>query len=196
VSVYSTARLDTMRASDAELIEISTGKGDVNSNKESASWTAKELEFARPTRPSTITVKTSFGDVITNAEIVRVNEGVSLVWKSGGAGGVTKLADLPEDVRNLFGYDEAKAAAAAIADREKRMQQTVQDQRALQQAQANAAESAVRLQAARQEAASYRGGYTPTYSGGSSSYSSGGRVYVRGYTRKDGTYVQAHSRKR
>lgn len=36
---------------------------------------------------------------------------------------------------------------------------------------------------------------TPTYTPGSTSYS-GGSVYVRGYTRKDGTYVRPHTRKR
>jgi hypothetical protein len=35
----------------------------------------------------------------------------------------------------------------------------------------------------------------PAYSGSSSHRSSGGSVYVRGYTRKDGTYVQPHTRR-
>jgi len=35
-----------------------------------------------------------------------------------------------------------------------------------------------------------------SYSGGSSSGGGGGSVYVRGYTRRDGTYVAPHTRRR
>ena len=133
--------------------------------------------------------------VITNAEIVRVNEGVSLVYRSGASGGIAKLADLPEELQALFGFDPAKAAAVEAAEKERRVRQAQQEQINLQQARANAAESAKRIQAAYQEPAAYRGGYTGGYVGGSSS-SSGGSVYVRGYTKSNGTYVPAYKRRR
>jgi hypothetical protein len=195
ISVYSPARMNLARASDAELKQISTPKVEDNQTRDLPSWTPAEMKLARPTRPTTITVTTSFGTVITNAEIVRVNEGVSLVWRSGGAGGVAKLADLPAELQTLFGFDPAKAAAVEAAERERRLRQSQQDQIDLQQAQANAAESARRIQADRQEPVTYRGGYTGGYVGGSSR-SSGGSVYVRGYTKSNGTYVQAHTRRR
>jgi hypothetical protein len=195
ISVYSSARMDLARASDAELTRISTPKADDNQSRDLSAWTPAELKLARPARPTTITVTTSFGTVITNAEIVRVNEGVSLVWRSGGAGGIAKLADLPEELQALFGFDPVKAAAVEAAEKERRVRQSQQDQIDLQQAQVNA-ESARRIQAARQEPAAYRGGYTGGYYGGSSSSSSGGSVYVRGYTKSNGTYVQAHTRRR
>jgi hypothetical protein len=195
ISVYSPTLMNLARASDAELKEISASKAEDNQGRDIPAWTPAELKLARPTRPTIITVTTSFGTVITNAEIVRVNEGVSLVWRAGGAGGIAKLADLPEELQSVFGYDSAKATSVETAEKERRIRQAQQDQLDLQQAQANAAESARRIQAARQETISYRGGYTGGYVG-SSSRSSGGSVYVRSYTRKDGTYVRGHTRRR
>lgn len=196
ISVYSSARMNLARASDAELRQISTPKTENNQSRDVSAWTPAELKLARPARPTTITVTTSFGTVITNAEIVRVNEGVSLVWRSGGAGGIAKLADLSEELQAAFGFDPVKTAAVETAEKERRVRQSQQDRIDLQQAQANAAVSATRIQAARQEPAAYRGGYTGAYYGGGSSSSSGGSVYVRGYTRSDGTYVRAHTRRR
>ena len=195
ISVYSPTRMDLARASDAELREISTPKMDNNQDRDLSAWTPAELKLARPARPTTITVTTSFGTVITNAEIVRVNEGVSLVWRSGGAGGIAKLADLPEELQALFGFDAGKATVVEAGEKERRARQFQQDQIDLQHAQANAAQSANSIQAARQEPVAYRGGYTGGYVGSSSS-SSGGSVYVRGYTKRNGTYVQPHTRRR
>ena len=191
--------MNLARASDAGLKQISTPKADDNQPRDLSSWTPAELKLARPARPTTITITTSFGTVITNAEIVRVNEGVSLVWRSGSAGGVAKLADLPAELQSLFGYDPNKAATVDAAERERRLRQAQQDQINAQQAQAIEDESAKRIQAAREQPAVYRGGYTGGYVGNSSSSSggsSGGSVYVRGYTKSNGTYVQAHTRRR
>src|SRR5688572_2708716 len=151
ISVYSPARMNLARASDAELKQISTSKTGDNQSRDLSSWTPTELKLARPTRPTTMTVTTSFGTVIANAEIVRVNEGVSLVWRSGGAGGIAKLADLPEELQAVFGFDPFKATAVETAEKERRVRQSQQDQLNLQQAQANAAEATRRSQAARQE---------------------------------------------
>jgi len=79
-----------------------------------------------PSRP-TITFTTKSGEVISNAEIIRTNTGVSLVWeKDGGAsGGVVRLENLPEDLQSQFGYDADKTAAAdkLAADRRAQLQQ-------------------------------------------------------------------------
>lgn len=82
ISVYSSERMNLARASDDELRQISTPKADNNQSRDLSAWTPAELKLARPARPTTITVTTSFGTVVTNAEIVRVNEGVSLVWRN------------------------------------------------------------------------------------------------------------------
>lgn len=66
-----------------------------------------------PSRP-TITFTNKSGEVISDAEVVRTNDGVSLVWEKdgGAAGGVVRLEDLPEPLREQFGYDADKTAAA------------------------------------------------------------------------------------
>lgn len=191
VSVYSEAQLDRARASDEELKRISVNKKEAAKeaqlSKDATKWSDAELNLARPDRPDTITFKSKYGNIIENAEIVRVNDGVSLVWRKGISGGLVKLADLPEELRIRYGYDPNKSA---LADAEERQQQA----RNLQQAQ-NQAIQVAQPAAAQIDVTSYSGD-TSSYS--SSSYrsapSSSGSVYVRSYIRKDGTYVHSHTR--
>lgn len=116
------------------------------------------------------------GEVVTNAEVVRVVNNAYLIWRRGAGGGMIKLADLREDLRSRFGYDADKAAAMYAA----------QERKEAAQAAAPQTETA--------PLDDFLGG------GGYSSYSApssgGGRVFVHGYTRKDGTYVQSYTRKR
>jgi hypothetical protein len=189
ISVYSEHELNLARASDEEMNSISLTKADAakqssQSNNPSA-WSANELKLARPSAPTTITFINSSGLVISNAEVVRVNDGVSLIWRTGPtSGGMVKLADLPEDLRDKFGYDAAKteAADALTKERKAQWQQQVLAAQAAQQSQADAT-------------AQYSGAYPQIYNSGGYS-TGGGSVYVRGYTRKDGTYVQPHYRSR
>jgi hypothetical protein len=72
------------------------------------------LTSAASASKPTITLTNQSGLLISEAEVVRTNDGVSLVWeKDGGAsGGVVRLEALPEDLGVRFGYDPAKTAAA------------------------------------------------------------------------------------
>lgn len=111
--------------------------------------------------------------------MVRLNEGVSVIWRKGASGGTVKLANLPENMRRRFGYDPSKAAYAEEIEKAKRRQ------------------SQAEIQAAQTTTAS--GGFesSPTsYSTSSSSgYSGGGSVYVHSYHRRDGTYVSGYTRR-
>ena len=64
------------------------------------------------------------GVLITNAEVVRTNDGVSIVWeKDGGAmGGTELLQDLPPNLQDQFGYDPDKTAAAEQLARDRAAQ--------------------------------------------------------------------------
>lgn len=85
--------------------------------------------LASPASKPTITFTNKSGLLISNAEVVRTNDGVSLVWEkeSGASGGVIRLEDLPEDLQVLFGYDPVKTAAAdeLVKQRSARWQQSV-----------------------------------------------------------------------
>lgn len=182
VSVYSVKQLNLARASDNEMQLISMTQADAAKDAKSSTnfttWSANDLKQARAPVKTTIAFITPSGTVITNAEVVRVIDGVSLIWRNGAtSSGMIKLADLPEDLRNQFGYDAAKTQAAdelAQADKA-RWQQQVQ--------------AAAQAAPPQYESPSY--GYAG-YS--SSDYSGGGRVFVHGYTRSNGTYVRSYTR--
>jgi hypothetical protein len=181
VSVYSEQKLNLARASDAELKQISIAKSDATKeagqSENLSSWSADELKLARPSQPPTITFTYKSGTVVSNAEVVHVNDGVSLIWRknNGTSGGLVRLEELPEELRVQFGYDPAKTAAADALEAQKQAQ--------WQQAQALAAQSA--------QAAPAPDYSSPTYSGYPSG---GGSVYVHGYYRSNGTYVNAYTR--
>lgn len=185
ISVYSEPALNLSRASDAEIVQITTPRNETNAAATSSDWTSSELALARPASPPVITITTSFGETVTNAEVVHVNDGVSLVWRRGTSGGVVKLADLPEELRTRFGYDASKAAAAEAAEMRRRAQQSEREAQEREHAIANNAEA---------QQAAYAPISRATYSSTPSSGYSGGRVFVRGYYRINGTYVRPHTR--
>lgn len=187
VSVYSDKQLNLARASDSEMNLISMTQTDaakdVKETTNYTSWSAEELKLARPSSPTTITFTDKSGTVISNAEVVHINDGVSLIWRKnhGATGGLVRLEDLPDELQVRFGYDPAKTAAADRLASEKETQ--------WQQDQALAAQVA---QESQTTAAQDSGGYSQSYS--SDSYSGGGSVYVHGYYRSNGTYVNAYTR--
>jgi hypothetical protein len=189
VSVYSEKQLNLARASDGEMNQISMTQADAAKNaKESkslSSWSADELKQARTaSNNTTITFTNSSGMVVSNAAVVRVIDGVSLIWRNGpSSGGMVRLADLPETLRIRFGYDPVKTQAAdnLAKDNRDRWQQEVQ---AAVQAQAD--------QTVPMQPDSFYLGNSVASS--DSSYSGGGSVYVHGYTRSNGTYVNAYTR--
>jgi hypothetical protein len=182
VSVYSEQKLNQARASDAELKQISVTKADATTQagQSENSWSADELKKARHSTPTMITFTYKSGTVVSNAEVVHVNDGISLIWRkdNGASGGLVKLAELPEELQVQFGYDPAKTEAADALEAQKKAQ--------WQQAQALGAQSAQTVQESQAAPA-------PDYN--NSGYSSGGdRVYVHGYYRANGTYVNAYTR--
>jgi hypothetical protein len=179
LSVYSEQKLDLARATDDELKYITADKTKPVGGQNPEAWTADELALARSAKsyPTTITFTDSSGEVTTDAKVIRVIDGSGIIWRKGASGGLLKLSSLPEGVRAQFGYDPVKAKAADVAEQKRK------DQLAAAIAQNNAA------QIAQFQDTSYA---SDGYSGGTSS--SGGGVYVRGYTRSNGTYVQPYTR--
>lgn len=185
ISVYSEQQLNQARASDSEMKQISMAKADAfkqSNNVDSQSdWSANDLKAARPSISKTISFVKKTGEVVTNAEVVRIIDGVSLIYRTGPtSGGMVRLEDLPEGLRNEFGYDSVKTAAA---------DNLAAKQRAQWQQQLLAAQQA-------RQSVSYSGAdpLSEDYSGGYSS--GGGLVYVHGYYRSNGTYVHSYYRSR
>jgi hypothetical protein len=182
ISVFSEKKLNQSRASEKELRDITIAKaGATKSTKggdDASSWSAEEMKRARPSNAETISFISSSGEVVTNAEVVRVVDNAYIIWRRGASGGMVRLADLPESLRSRFGYDAAKAAGSYAAE-EQRKAQFAQE----------------RNQGAPTVPASGLSGESG-YSDYVSPTSDGGRVFVNGYTRKDGTYVQSYTRRK
>ena len=178
VSVYSEKKLDRSRASDKEMEQITVSK--TAPLEADSSWTADEMKLARTPKPDTITIVNSSGQTVTNAEVVRVVDNAYLIWRSPTGGmGMTRLETLPEEIRTRLGYDANKAATAYAA--EERRKSATRSQVAVQP-----------VQVAPPQSYTYE---TPSsYSSSGTRSSGGGSVYVKGYYRKDGTYVQPHTR--
>jgi hypothetical protein len=188
ISVYADGALDLARASEEEMKRISLPKTEaekVATTEDPTSWSAQDLRLSRDALPATITVTTKSGLVLSNAQVVRVNDGVDLLWRDGVSGGVLKLADLPDSLRYKFGYDPDKTALAEEIEKARK-------QREGQQAQAFAAQAVPQLTPQPVVYSDYSLPYSRSY--GSRSISTGGSVYVHGYTRSDGTYVNSHTR--
>jgi len=183
ISVYSGGKLKRSRASENELSTISVSKTSKAEVEDGSPWSADEMKLAR-SQPDTITLVTSSGDTISNAVVVRVIDGAYLIWRDGASGGVLKLSALPEDIRTRFGYDASKASLVYAADEQKRRDEAQARILAAQSPQVQAPVASV------SQPTDY--GYGRSFS--TYAPSSGGRVYVRGYTRRDGTYVQPYTR--
>ena len=194
VSVYSETELNLARASSDELKQISMAKSDAmketGQDVDSAAWSSKELKLSRRLMPTIFTFRNKSGMVVSNAEVVSINDGVSLIWRkdNGASAGLVRLEDLPDNLRVCFGYNPVKTKAAddlQEQNREKWRQLSVEQ----------AAQVAAVAQAA-QNSQAYSGNYFQPnfYLSDSENYSGGGSVFVKGYTRKNGTYVQPYTR--
>jgi hypothetical protein len=185
VSIYSEENLSRARATDAEMQQISIAKADASkqSNETNAvsGWSLNDLQAARNST-RIIQFENSSGNLVTNATVIRVIDGVSLIYSNGPtSGGMVRLADLPADLQKEFGYDAAKTAAADELAKAKKAQWQAQL--------ATAQQAATSVQNANAYDSDYGG-----YGGGSDGGYSAGRVYVHGYTRANGTYVQPYTR--
>jgi hypothetical protein len=68
----------------------------------------------------TITFTNHYGEVTSNAIVTKIEPG-GLVYSVSGGGGRVKFSELPEDVRERFGYDPAKAAETEKAQQQRRL---------------------------------------------------------------------------
>jgi hypothetical protein len=59
---------------------------------------------------NTITFTNQYGDVVSNAVVIKVSAN-TLLYRIPSGGGAVKLANLPPDLQQRFGYDPEKAAA-------------------------------------------------------------------------------------
>ena len=180
VSVYSERGLEAARASAEEIKNISVPKAEIARqtlpSDDASAWNKQDLKFARPD-VTRITFATRSGMMISNAVVEPYRPGVSLVWHTDtGNGGIVKLSDLPPEVRQRFGYDPDLAALADAAEAAARSAESV---------------SAAPIQATATKS-SYSSATTST-----SDFSAGtGRVWVNGYTIRDGTQVSGYYRRR
>jgi hypothetical protein len=195
VSIYSEQQLNLARASAAELKQISIPKAEASQSQGSSEWSAEEVKLARPSTPPIITCTTKSGLVLSNAVVVRVMDGVTLVWREGASGGVVRLAELPEDLRIKFGYDPSLSAAADTAEELRKAREWQQAQMAAAQYASQAQDTGLHV-----TPDTYDSGDAAPSSGGYNSHarnrssSGGGSVYVHGYTKSNGTYVSSHTR--
>jgi hypothetical protein len=88
--------------------------------------------------------------------------------------GMTRLETLPEDIRTRLGFDATRAQVAYASEDKKKLEGKAQ----------------VVVQPTPAPDSAYNSTALSSYP------SSGGSVYVRGYFRKNGTYVQAYTRRR
>jgi hypothetical protein len=192
VSVYSEKELNDSRASEEELSAITLSNAEPSKELERvepfSTWSAEDLKLARST-PATISFTTSSGLKVTNAQVLRILDGISLIWRNETGSGSVRLADLPADLRTRFGYDPVKEDSAEKKEQQ-RLAQVRETHAAEVQAARNAEAERSTLQSSVIDTSASSAGYS--YSGGSSG--GGGRVYVHGYTRSNGTYVAAHTR--
>lgn len=180
ISVYSEERLNRGRASEKEMAEISLStKAAVRNDGPTgdAPWSAEDLKLARPAQPVTISFHDSAGDLVENAEVVRVEDNAYVIWRKGSSGGKLRLANLNDDLQKQLGYDPDKAAKSYAVEGQRQAE--------LAQERAQASQSASLTQPAS----------VGSYSGKNASSSSAGRVYVHGYSKANGTYVQAYTRR-
>jgi hypothetical protein len=186
ISVYSEKLLNSARASEQELQQITTPKTAGDQSVDPSAWSAADIKLARGAAKNLITFTTKSGELIKDATVVSVWDGVSLIWTKGASGGVVRLEDLPEDLRRQFGYDPEKTKAADTSAAEKKAND-LQRAQALATSYTQTSEPS-QLYSSSSDTGSYSGG---SYTGGSSG---GGRVFVHGYTRSNGTYVNSYSR--
>lgn len=188
VSVYSESGLALARASDNELkllLESDPAAGGGNASPGRVQANSVSL----------ITFTNASGEVMSNAEPVRVIDGVALVWRKKSSGGSVRLALLSPELRKRFGYSELKTAQADEAEKARRKRDSWESAAALAAA-ARARDEAGAARPNADGADDTPGGYSGTIPKVSTGSFSSGRTYVRSYYRTDGTYVSGHSRRR
>jgi hypothetical protein len=72
------------------------------------------------TNLGTITFTNRHGEVISNADVVKVTA-IDLVYTISGSGGRAKFSELPETIQKQFGYDPDKAVEAEKAAQQRRL---------------------------------------------------------------------------
>ena len=201
VSVYSVNRLEAARATPKEMAEITIAKAvALTSNHNTSGWTAADIRLSRPipvlleTNLPTIQIA---GSEYSNARITRKSPAQVTIYHATGVATIA-MSLLPPTLQGFFHYDSAVAASYLNAQTQNISRVTsavtplipvvYRNSAAQESTPLNFKSVTNQIQVVRNDSDSgnYSAGYSHT----------GGSVYVHGYTRKDGTYVQGHSRRR
>jgi len=175
VSAYYVTALDYFRASPAEIANITVPKNmtTTNSQAELSGWSASDMKLARPsTNLLEINVASISigGNKYERARIVKRNPAEATIYHSTGVA-TYPLAQFSPDIQRTLGYDPTAADAYIRTQAESQKAATQEKTEAQTQQPA---------QATVDDAQSY----------------DSDRVYVRGYYRKNGTYVHSYTRRR
>ena len=197
VSLYSESTLELARASEAELQAISVPMAGVKPAAEEGQWDAKDLRLARSI-PPVLSFVTASGVAFTNVQVKVYIEGVSIIWRGEhGSGGVVQIADLDPELQKLLRYDPKKAAAAEAAKAAVAQQRFQPPQYIAPQRTEPASEFSRLWTSSRMLDYGAVSGSSPAHPVSSvKAGGSGGSVYVKGYYRKNGTYVSGYTRRR
>jgi hypothetical protein len=187
ISVYYQSHLNAARASESEMKNISVPKAPNTSVEEADS---SQITPAKPNSapgdlkasfaPTNWTFTNLEGHIYSNTVFSSATP-IAIIVLVNGLPYRVFFTNLPPEVRAVFHYDQAKADAFL-------------DQQASQR-QTYAEWSSQELKKAREKESDLQFSESPQMSG-MPFMSGGGNVYVRGYERKDGTYVNAYSRRR
>ena len=183
ISAYSAKVLDSVRATPKEIENITVPKNISALQTNTSGWSEPDMKLARPTKATEANATTTTIDGVEykNARIVKRNPAEVTVYHSAGVATIP-IEALSVDMQLEFGYDPTAAEAFRKARDD-----------AQRQASAQAAERA-NQQAAQSQASSVDvSSLAVPYTG--QSYDEG-RVYVSGYSRKNGTYVHSYTRRR
>jgi hypothetical protein len=176
VSAYYVTALDYFRATPAEIAAITVPKSipSASPQADASGWSQSDMKFARPSANQSeldIASITIGGIEYKRARIVKQNPAEATIYHSTGVA-TYPLEQLDPSIQRQFGYDSTAADTyrRAQAESQRRIAQEKADASPQQTTQA-----------------------TADYNGQPYDY---GRVYVRGYYRKNGTYVHSYTRSR
>jgi hypothetical protein len=176
--------LDYFRASPAEIADITVPKAILSASPQAdaSGWSQSDMKLARASANSlevSVPSITIGGIEYKRALIMKRNPAEATIYHSTGVA-TYPLEQFSPDIQRQFGYD------SNAADRYRKAQAEIQKQIAQEKTEASAQQDAQSsAQQVIQSSANYAG----------QSYDSD-RVYVRGYYRKNGTYVHSYTRSR
>ena len=189
VSAYFTDQLDAARASDKEMSALTVPKQLSTANAQASGWTQADMKYSRPDASLPVEVSvpsvTIEGSEYKDARLVKYNPAQVKVYHSAGVG-VFAMSLLSLELQKQLGYDPAAAQTylTAVATQQRQLTST-------------AVTTTVYVASGRgNDYSKPATATTQPYASPLPSTDNSGQVYVQGYYRKNGTYVQSYSRRR